>query len=280
MRRDRGFSLVEATIAMTISTVLVLAVGSVFIAQSRFYERLNGGATIQDAARTAAQEIQNAVSGMVPGGLLEADSLTFSIRRPQTLAVVCAMQGANAHSLLTAGIDAVDDDVADGMGKLNTATGAWTFAAGSTSSVTGPTGGTPAARCFTNGTDTVGARNDFMRLNGLAGWFGAVTPVVGDVYMFYEEVEYAFAPSTLTGSVWGLFRGEKDGTLAEFVSSMDSLAYFEYRVAGSWRTSVTSGSLASVDAIRVHSAARARASAAGEDATFEVVVDVPFRNAP
>ena len=278
--RRGGFSLIEATIAMTISTVLVLAVGSVFLAQSDFYANLNGRAEIQEYGRTVVQRVQAAAGSMVSGGLLLADSLEFAIRRPQTLAIVCAMQGSNAHSLLSSGVETVDDAVADGMGKLDPSTGTWTFSSGSTGSVTGPTGGTPAGRCYTTGTDTVGVRDDFMRLNGLSGWFGGVTPSVGEIYMFYEDVHFEITTSTLNSQVWGLFEGYYGETLGEFVTGLDSLSYFEYRVSGNWTTSVSSGSLANVDAIRVHAAMRAPTSGSSEDATFSMVVDVPFREDP
>ena len=273
-----GFSLIEATVAMTISTVLVLAVGSVFIVQSTFYNRLNGDALIQDQARLMVAEIQRAAASMVDEGVVLAEADRFVIRKPQSLAMVCALQGGNAHSHLAAGIDAVDDDTADGMGKLDPATGVWTFVAGSTTSVTGPTGGTPANRCFTNGTDTVGARDDFMRLNGLNGWFGA-TPVVGDIYMFYEEVEYSIDTSVLKPEVKALFKGEYGEDLSELVTNLDTAAAFEYRVSGSWRSSVSAGLLDDIDAVRVTASTIAPSSGtAGGDALFELVVDVPLRN--
>lgn len=262
---------------MTISTVLVLAVGSVFLVQSDFYGRLTSGAETQDNARVFVQAVQAGTAGMVTGGLVMADSLRLVVRVPQTLAMTCAIQGSNAHSHLSAGIDEVDDETAAGVAKL-LSDGTWSFSAGSTTSFTGPTGGTPASRCFDEGTDTVGARDDFMRLNDPNSRFG-VAPAIGDVYMFYDEIEFRILTSALDGRVKALYRGIYGDTLTEYATGVDDTAYFEYRVSGAWSTSVTAGLLASVDAIRVYARTHSPAnSGSGNDATFDMPIVIPLRN--
>ncbi len=275
-RGESGFSLIEATIAMTISTILVMAVGSVFLVQSDFYGRLTGGAETQDHARVFVQAIQAGTAGMVTGGLVIADSLRLVVRVPQTLAMACAIQGSDAHSHFSAGLAEVDDATAAGVAKLES-DGTWTFSPGDTAPVTGPDASS-APRCFAEGTDTVGARNDFMRLNRPDNRFG-VPAAIGDIYMFYDEIEFSIATSALDSRVKGLYRGIYGESLTEYATGIDSTAYFAYRIAGTWSTTVSSGSLSLVDAIRVYARTYSPAvGGSGNDASFDMPIVIPLRN--
>ena len=96
--------------------------------------------------------------------------------------------------------------------------------------------------------------------------------------MFYEEIEYDIAASTLKPSVWALYKGIYGEDLSELVTNLASTAAFEYRVSGSWQSSVSGASLQSIDAIRVHADGFAPSSgSSGTDATFELTIDVPVR---
>lgn len=278
-RVDRGgFSLVEALIAMTISTVLVLAIGSTFLAQSTMYARLTGGAQAQDQARTMVRAVQNLATSMVEGGLLAAESDRLVIRKPQTLLVVCdraGSSGANTHA--SAGSASIDENNAAGAAKLNPSTGVWTYVDGSVRSFVSSFGNPAARGCFGDGVDTTGAYWDFVRLNNVTGKFGS-SPQNGDVYMVYEDIELEIDTSGLPPATLGLFRGFEGETLGEYVSGLDATAGFEYRLNGSWRTTVTGSSLQQVDAIRVYAHTRVVAPSGGaDDATFALDVVVPLR---
>ena len=201
------------------------------------------------------------------------------VRVPQALGVVCSLQSNDAHAFVSIGVDTTDDATAAGVAKLQP-DGSWVFVGGDIRQFTGTFGASSAARCFNDeDTDTVGARDSFMKFNNPINWFG-VDPVIGDVYMLYDEIEFRIQESALDFRVKGLYRGIYGESLTEYATGIDSTAYFAYRIAGVWSTQVSSGSLTSVDAIRVYARTLSPAvGGSGNDATFEMDIVIPLRNA-
>ena len=120
------------------------------------------------------------------------------------------------------------------------------------------TGG--AATCQGQGADTVGAYNNFFRLGNLAG-IASTTTAVGDVVILYRSLEFEFAQSGLDTTKVALYRGMYGDTLVEFATGMSANARFAYRTGDTtYAPSVSSGSMSTIDGIRVFAIAEGPAA--------------------
>jgi hypothetical protein len=103
--------------------------------------------------------------------------------------------------------------------------------------------------------------------------------------MVYRKVEYTFGTSGLDPTTVALFRRLVGGAAVEFATGMDTSSQFMYRRAGGkftgdYVTSVASGDLGAIDAIRIQAAVRrAILGVQAPDVTYGWAVNVPLRNA-
>jgi hypothetical protein len=104
-------------------------------------------------------------------------------------------------------------------------------------------------------------------------------PAEGDVVMLFRETTFKIQQSQLEPSTYGLFRGSYGDPLVEFATGIDTTAHFQYRAAGgTYVDTVTAGSLAGIDAVRIVAEARKAAPTGGvDDVTFGWAVNVPLR---
>jgi len=264
---------------MTIGSFVIIMVSGVFLVQSDFYDFLLRRSQVQDNARTVVQAVQSVVPSIPAGGVVVAAADRLVVRRPQTLAGVCDIVGSDLRVHLAEGIGSLVEADAEGLANWIPGTG-WDYHSTSVASLTGSSGATEAAGCAAEGADTSGATDDFMELNNVDALTG-VTNELGDVLMIYEEFEMSFAASTLIPSQTALYVGISGGTLVEYSNGLDSDAAFEYRVGSTWSSSVSGGSLANIEAVRINANTRIRGSAAAaSDATFDLVLEIPVGIAP
>lgn len=274
-----GFTLLEAIVALTISTIVVLMVMSTFLAQNDFYTQVVRRSEVQETVRSAAEAILAETRGVTQGGVVLADSLRMAVRVPLAMAGVCAEQGNETHVHLPVPTSEIDSDDVTGVGVRDDLLGTWRYYEVTWSSVL-QSPGSAAARCFDEGADTVGARDEYQTLR-LAG-VTTPRPEPGEVIMIYQEEEFAFATSELDPATRALFRGPYGETLTEFATGMGPDAHFQYRLrtSSTWATEVTGLWLDSIAGLRVIADGQSRADADGDTYDYGLTVSIPLRNAP
>ncbi len=275
----KGFSLVEALVAMLLSSVVVALVASVFLVQNSFYSDVVSRSSLNESVRSAVSHAASELRGVSAGGVVVAESEQVVFRVPLVLGGVCDVSGSSVFLLLPLGGRGLDPSQVSGY-AVKDSTGAWGYRGASWSSLYVSSGGGAAAACALAGADTVGAREDFHHLAGLA----APTPLqTGDVVMIYREMEYRIGPSALNPSSMALFRGLHGDTLAELATNLSPESAFEYRLTGetSFRDRVTGTSnLRDVNVVRLRARGIAPATTATRDSlTLDLTTTIFLRNA-
>ncbi len=280
-RRTGGFTLVEAIVAMTLTSVLVVLVATTFLVQNRYYATQLARTTAQDNARMLTEMVASELRSLTDSAVVLAANQRLVVRAPMVMAVVCAQLSAPPRITvqMDGGAAALTESEVSGFGVRGT-NGVWSYYdIGNWNAIRQP-GGNPAADCYANGADTVGISGDFQRLKSINAYHGS-WPSTGTIMMIYRAVEYRIQTSTMDPSTLGLYRGMFGGTLVEMVTGLDSSAGFLYRTGGaSYATSVTgAANLGQIDAVRVVAQARTRPQAGGaEDVTYGWAVNVHLRN--
>lgn len=235
-----GFSLLEALVAMSIASLLVILVSQVFLAQNQFYSHAIGQNLADDAVRTAAEFLGEELRGGLAGGVVEATRRGVVIRSAVAVGGVCSL-GANDIRVFVPGINEADTTEVAGY-ALRDAAGDWTFVA-MTWELLFKSSGDPARNCADQGVDTTGARDDFIKLN-------LVGPSQGDLVMLYRETAFSIGASSLDPKFLALYRGENGATAVELATGLMSASQFEYLVMGYWMTEPYSGLLGFITEIR------------------------------
>lgn len=275
-----GFTLVEAIVALALSSVLVILVGTTFLVQNQYYAVQVERSAAQDNARMVTEMVASEIRSAGKSGVVMAQNKRLVVRSPMALAVICASPGGNKSSIYVEGGDTlIDTNEVAGVALRDTTTTGWQYHDASWKSFESP-GGQPARNCYNNGADTVGARSEFHDLQKLNTYFSGGLPPVGSVLMIYRKVEYRFATSQMDPTTVALFRGMYGEALGEFATGMSSSAQFKYRTGGStYATSVSSGALSTIDAIRIEAQAQRAPQTGGvDDVTFGWGVNVVLRN--
>jgi hypothetical protein len=254
-----------------------MLVSHAFLVQNRFYatQTLRTGA--QDNVRAATELMASEIRTTMAGGVVVAGARTLVVRSPIRNAIVCSDASFPNVEVFTEMGDARDSVEVAGVAARDAGTGDWE----AVNATWGTLVGSPvssASSCFANGADTVGALMSFFRIQQLGTLLSAV-PDEGEVLMLFRETTFKIQPSVLDPSTLGLFRGTYGDPLVEFATGIDTTAQFQYRTAGgTYVDTVTAGSLAGVDAVRVVAEARKNAPTGGvADITFGWSVNVPLR---
>lgn len=279
-----GFTLVEAIIALTLSSVLIILVGTVFLVQSEFYATQLARTAAHDNARMLTELVASELRSLTDSAVILADSTRLAARSPIVGAIVCAHGSGNRVSVhLPGGITGFTTDDVSGVATVDTASGRWLYHDRSWSNIY-QSGGSPAASCHAAGADTTGgALGHFVDFRGgtLSGGFG-YKPPLGATLMLYRSVEYRIQTSTMDPTTQALYRGTYGSTLTEIVTGLDTSAKFQYRTGGTtYASRVTGASLGAIDAVRIVAQARRRPeSGAADDVTYGWAVNVHLRNSP
>jgi hypothetical protein len=277
--RDRsGFTLVEAMVAMVLSTLVVALVTSVFLVQNGFYADAVKTSALHESVRSAVSLVSSQLRGVAPGGIVEAEADSVTFRVPLAVGGVCAVNGSETFLLLPTGGEGIDGEEVAGY-AVQDDLGLWSYTAEAWGSIYGSAGATPAGTCSLAGADTTGASADFYRLDGMVA-SPALQP--GDLVMIYREATLRLGTSGLDGSSTALFTGPVGSTLTEFASGLTAASAFEYRFAGqtNWRDRVPGGNKDRIATIRFSALGAVASSRASRDSlTFNLTVTVPLRNA-
>jgi prepilin-type N-terminal cleavage/methylation domain-containing protein len=279
--RRAGFTLVEAIVALTLSSILVVLVSTVFLVQNRFYAVQVARSQAHDNARMMTDVMSSELRSLAKGAVKVARGDRLSVRSPVVLAVVCAHSSGQRVSVhFDGGASGVDTGEVTGVAVRDTITGEWSYYdAGSWDDI-GESGGHAERDCAGNGADTTGASGEFVRLHDLDSYMGSL-PAVGQLLMLYREVEYRIGASEMDPSALALYRTVAGGSRVEFATGVDPSAGFLYRVAGRsyYRNRVYGGSLEHIDAIRLVAEARQAPRAGGADPVeYGWSVNVILRN--
>lgn len=267
-------------VALTLTSVIVVLVSTVFLVQNRFFSQQVQRAAAHDNARMVTELIAAEIRSVMVGGMVVASNKDMVLHSPMVLAAVCAWPSTNKVTVqLEGGTADFDTNEFGGFAVRDSITGSWSYYdVGNWNSIK-QNGGKPAEDCAANGADTVGATSEFTRLKNLDSYYG-VNPPVGTILMLYRNVEFKFAASEMDSTAVGLYRGIYGNTLVEFATGMDSTAAFQYRTGGStYSKSATGANLAKIDAVRITAEARKKPETGGaKDITYGWSVNLVLRN--
>jgi prepilin-type N-terminal cleavage/methylation domain-containing protein len=277
-RGRAGFTLPEALIALTISSVLVLLVGTVFLVQNDFYSHVFLRTQVQENSRAMAELVASEARSMPAGGFIVADSTRMAFYQPMVIAVICGRQGSDVIAHFPGGIDGVDTSDVAGFGVRNPST-LWSFYSRTWSQLK-QSGGNPALDCHSNGADTTGIGSQFVRLGYIDNDSGfTTTELFGYSIMITRKTEFRFGPSTLVPGDRALYWGIHGQTLKELVTGVSDDARFEFRIASGWQTVVTGAPLSQIFGIRVVAESVGRGETnAQRNYDFGFSIDIPLPN--
>lgn len=274
-----GFTLVETLIALVLSSFVIILASHSFLVQNRFYATQTLRTQAQDNVRAATELMAREIRTAVEGGIVVAGPRTLTLRTPVANTLVCSRQGApNLDVYNDGGEAALDTDEVAGVAHRDPATGDWEMVNETWAALDG-SASSPAGNCADNGADTTGVSGSFHRL-AVSGSTFSDNPQNGSVVMLFRETTFKIQPSELEPGSLAVFRAAYGDSLVEFATGVDTTAQFRYRmVGGGFSDTVSVGSLASIDAVRLMADARRPAPTGGvEDITFGWTVTVPLRN--
>ena len=258
-------------VALTLASVIVALVSSVFLAQNDFYHSVMQRTRVQDNLRVVTDLIASEVRGVAGGGVTTAESRRFVVRLPIAMGGVCDAWTTHGHVYMP-GLSKIDGAEVAGYARQDT-NGDWTYTADTWYNLLGSSGALDAQECLaTSGADTVGATADF---GGLL-----IGTTLGEVIMIYREVEFKIDRSELNPQTLAVYRGVTGDTLREFATGITPGTKFQYRLpSATYQNSITGASLASIENIRVITSAIATDSIGGiESYSYEWTVGIPLRN--
>ena len=270
---ERGFTLVEALIALVISGVLASALLSLLIGQSRFYERTDDQIYAEQSLRASMDLVATELRMGSPADLISAEADSVRIRFDLIRAIVCDTTAADAVTAFA--FDRITDANVTG-GAIGTAMSGpyeepFTYADGWLPTESS-TGSVPKASCVATGAPSGLPDVSYAVLTGWSSGIGS-RPDPGSVVRLYGTLTYRFAPSTFFATRTALWRGSQ-----ELIGPFDTGAGFSYVMAdGTVQSSVSSSDFDDVRAIRI-SATALGDGANRYDVQRPVQLDIPFRN--
>ena len=275
-----GFSLPETFIALTISSVLILLVGGVFLVQNDFYSHVLLRSQVQENARALSEVVATEVRSVAPGAVILADSTRLVIRSPMVTALICGDQGSDVIAHVRGGISSITTSEVAGFGHRDPLTGTWNHYDLTWAQMEG-SGGNPPNRCKNKGADISGASSEFIRLERIDNETGIdEDDLLGHVIMIFRETEFRFDPSLLVSGDRALYRGIYGQTLVEFATGVATDARFEFRTGGpTWAKYVAPASLSAIDGIRLVAQSVGKGESS-QQLTYDFgwTVDIPLAN--
>ena len=253
-----GFSLVEALVAVLLSSLVVVMVAGILLAQNRSYAAQLGVTDAHHNARAVTELLSSELRLVMEDGVLLAEDDEITVRTPLVVAAVCWTDGVVVGVHTEGGEAAIESHEAEVAGfAVMDVVGGWDYYDVDWATIDdGRSSSVIAGSCYANGADTVGARADFHSLKSLDSYHPTV-PGVGEVILLFGKTTYKFQTSILDPTTVGLFREVSGGTLVEFATGMDSTAQFQYRTGtSSYDDNVPGSSLGDVDVVRIVSEAK------------------------
>lgn len=261
-------------LALTLSSLIVALVASVFLAQNDFYALVVDRAQVQNNLRVMTDLIASEVRGISGGGFTTAQSRQFVVRMPLAVGGVCHGQGSHGRVYMPGLSDIIAGEVA-GYARQD-ADGVWTYTTDTWSNLLVSSGSGDADECLTrNGADTVGATQDFGRLLISGG------TDLGEAIMIWQEIEFKIEESVLDSTTLAVFRGVTGDSLREFATGLTPDTKFEYSKNGgaTFSSSMSGADLDSIEVIRVTASATAADSVGLEDGyDYAWTLRIPIKN--
>lgn len=264
---------------MVLSAFVIMLVSHAFLVQNRFYSTQTLRTAAHENVRAGTELMAREIRTAMEGGVMVAGPRTLTVRSPIAMTIVCNLAGTPNYDVFNEdGELGIDTDEVAGAARRDPSTGDWAAAYTTWGDLDGSTSGS-ADNCYANGADTVGARGSFHRIR-ISSSLLPTAPGQGDVVMVFRETTFKIQQSQLDPGALGIFRAAYGDPLVEFATGVDTTARFRYRLdGGTYVDTVSAGSLAAVDAVRVVADARRPAPTGGvDDITFGWAVTVPLRN--
>jgi prepilin-type N-terminal cleavage/methylation domain-containing protein len=226
-----GFTLPEVMVALVLTAVIGGAVTSVFVNQSRFYDRQEKVSFARGVSRGAMNMIMSELRMLEQdSGVVAATNQSITLRVPYALGVVCGSSGAGLiiSQLPT---DTVMNSYAGHTGyAIRGENGTYRYRLSSEKPAAGgPTGQTV---CTDNQITVIPTVGRVVRLSPEP----ATTPQPGTAVFIYQLVTYTFKASLDVPGRIGLFRRMDDKTgdnEDELVAPFDTTAKFRFFVRDS-----------------------------------------------
>lgn len=277
MKRN-GFTLVEAMVAMLLSTLVVTMVASVFLVQNEFYSDAVRRSALHEGVRGSAFLVSAQLQGVAAGGIVAAESDSVRFRMPLSVGGVCGVNGSDTYVFFPLNGESVQGAGVAGY-ALRDEDGDWVYRTAEWESFFDDSGSAAAQVCAGTGADTVGAVADFYRLEGLSA---SPSLQVGDLVMIYQERTLKLGTSTLDSVSTALFTEAGPGAVTEFSSSLTPSSRFQYRLYNQahWRNRVAGRNLSRIAVVRFLARGAVAPATGGRDSlTFDLEVSVHLRNA-
>jgi len=271
---ERGFTLVEALIALTISGIVATALVSLLLAQSRFYQRTDDQMSAEQAAQATFDLVSSEIRMAGADDLMEAEADSVTFRFDLLQGIVCEPTGSDEVAMhvfeRTANAGLTSSFVGVAVSDPYETTFEYEDSWNPTPSASGSG---PRADCVAAGGDGSGPDGDYLRISGWTSRFSAGVPQRGALVRVYGQVTYKLASSSFFDGQWALWRGTQ-----ELVGPFEAGATFSYVMSdASVQSSVASSDLEEVVAVRL-TATAVGAGTNRYDVERPVVFDVPFRN--
>lgn len=269
--------MVEALVALILSTVLVGLVTSVFIAQSDFYDDVMRRSEVHDNARSVVDVVVGDVRAASQGAFVIAGPDQLVMRVPVTIGVICAISGSTVSTYLPRSGAGLDTASVSGY-AFRDRDGTWSWAFDDWNGLYDSDGTAIKDDCGGIGMDTTGIpASHFV---GLAGPGSGSDARIGGALMLHREVELRFGTSGLDPSRRGLFRGTYGSSLIEVASGLGADADFSYRLKGqgNFASSVSASNLADINAVRLSVHALTSGGGGLEPYDYTITRDIPIKN--
>ena len=288
LRARAGFSLAELLVATVLLGIVGGALTRLVVDQMRFFD----GVQVARGARSAARGSMNVMLSELrmvqdSGGVtaIAGNNKSITVRVPYRFGMFCATTGGvSTVSMLPADSATLALSTFKGYGYRarpwgTNVGGRYILQEGGTATVSGS-----ASRC--TGTAAGEAGIATMTVNGRSGQIMDVTPAMpagigpGIPIMFYQNVTYSFASSSLYPGKIGLFRTVNDGTPEELMAPFATDARFRYFQAGDDTSRTTAPALSDIRGVAVMLTAEGSRKPAGKTtyAQSKVATAIFFKN--
>jgi len=231
----RGFSLVEIITALTILSIIGVALTKLVLSQTRSFQFENSSRRARTASRSAMNILITDLRMTQDIGALDSVDATnnrwIDVKVPIAFGIVCAVTGANTTIALVS-VDSFQMAASKYGGyAIRQTTGAYSYKhAGSSDAVSV----VPALNCH-----APGIYADTAVIAGRAGTTVNVTPgppagtAVGDPAFIWQHVRYQFDTSGIYHGRYGLWRrirgrANTDSVKEELIAPFQSTARFSY----------------------------------------------------
>ena len=244
----RGFTIVEIITALTIISIIGLAMTKLILGQTRSFQYDNGARRARTAARSAMnimitdlRMIQDTTGGVT--ALDATNNRRIDVRVPVVFGFVCEKNAGNVVvSLVPTDSFQRASSKYGGYAVRDSVTGVYTYVTAASSDSIRSTG---AGRCSAAGVNIFA---DTISVSGRAGGVFLMSPGppgitgVGSPMFVWHTVTYEFKASGIYAGRYGLFRtvrglSNTDTTSDELVAPFKSTARFSYYTKSPYTTS-------------------------------------------